>query len=99
MSITVVTTFKIDHAEARRLSGKAAEIMKRHGATHVRLGFCHAGAHAGTSSVVVTFADWAAYGRAAEAFYKDSAYQSILAETAKSGGVLLDRSIMVMQDL
>ena len=98
MPITVVTSFKIDRDQALRLAGQAAPMMKRHGATTVRLGLCHSGAHTGTVSVVITYPDWQSYGKAVHGMYEDKAYQSLFAEVLKIGQ-LLDRSIMVMQDL
>jgi uncharacterized protein (DUF1330 family) len=98
MPIAVVSTFKIDREQALRLASRATPILKRHGATAVRAGVCHSGARTGTVSVVITYPDWQTYGKAAQALYEDHAYQALLSEVMKTGE-LLDRSIMVMQDL
>ncbi|MDR3534805.1 MAG: hypothetical protein P4L90_30110 [Rhodopila sp.] len=98
MSITVVSTFRMDREHALRLAGKGAPIIKQHGATAVRLGFCHSGARTGTISVVISYPDWQTYGKAAQAMYEDKAFQSVLAEAMKAGE-LLERAIMVMHDL
>ena len=98
MAITTVSTFKIDREQGLRLASQAAPIIKRHGATAVRFGFCHSGARTGTISVVITYPDWQSYGKGAQGMYEDSSYQALLTEVSKSGE-LLDRSIMVMQDL
>lgn len=98
MPITVLTTFKIDRDAGLRLAGEAAPVLKRHGATGVRVGFCHAGPRTGTMTVVTMFQDWSSYGKGVQGMYDDPAYQHILAEGSKLGE-LLDRSIMVMQDL
>ena len=98
MAITTVTTFKIDLDQAVRLAGQAAPMLRRHGASAIRIGLCHSGAHTGKVSVVITYPDWQTYGTAAQALYEDHAYQALLSEVMKTGE-LLDRSIMVMQDL
>jgi hypothetical protein len=98
MPITSLTTFKIDREQGLRLAAQAAPILKRHGATAVRAGFCHAGPRTGTVTVVTIYPDWQVYGRAVQGMYEDQAYQALFAEVMKVGE-LLDRSIMVMQDL
>ena len=98
MAILSVSTFRIDHAQGVRLAGQAAPHFKRHGATMVRFGTCHSGPRAGVISVVVSYPDWQTYGKALQALSEDHAYQALLAEVTKAGE-LLDRSIMVMQDL
>jgi uncharacterized protein (DUF1330 family) len=98
VSITVVSTFRMDREQAVRLATQATPAMKRHGATNVRLGFCHSGAHTGTISVVINYPDWQTYGKAAQGMYEDKPYQALLTEAMKTGE-LLDRAIMVMQDL
>ena len=98
MPISSVTTFRIDREQGLRLAAQAAPILKRHGATAVRAGFCHSGAHTGTVTVVTMYPDWQAFGRAVQGMYEDQNYQTLFAEVVKTGE-LLDRSIMVMQDL
>lgn len=98
MPITVVTTFRIDREQGLRIASQAAPMIKRHGATAVRFGVCHSGAHTGVISVVVTFSNWQSYGSAVQGMYEDHAYQNLLGEAMKTGQ-LLDRSIMVMQEL
>lgn len=98
MAITTVVTFKIDQEQGLRLAGQAAPILKRHGASAVRVGLCHSGAHAGTISVIAIFPDWQAYGKAMQGMYEDHAYRTLIAEANKVGQ-LLDRAIMVVHDL
>jgi hypothetical protein len=98
MPITSLTTFKIDREQGLRLAAQAAPILKRHGATGVRAGFCHSGARTGTLTVVTMYPDWQVFGRAVQGMYEDHGYQNLFAEVMKIGE-LLDRSIMVMQDL
>jgi hypothetical protein len=98
MAITTVTTFKIDLDQAVRLAGQAAPMLRRHGASAIRIGLCHSGAHTGKVSVVITYPDWQTYGKAAQGMYEDQAYQSLFKEVLKIGE-LVDRSIMVVQDL
>lgn len=98
MSVTVVSTFRIDHAQGIRLAGQAAPHFKRHGATMVRFGMCYSGPRTGAISVVVNYPDWQTYGKALHALTEDHPYQALLAEVMKAGE-LLDRSIMVTQEL
>ena len=98
MSVTVVSTFKIDHAQGLRLAGQAAPHFKRHGATMVRFGTCYSGPRTGAIWLVVSYTDWQTYGRALHALSEDHAYQALLAEVMKVGE-LLDRSIVVGQEL
>jgi hypothetical protein len=98
MAITTVTTFKIDLDQAVRLAAQAAPMLKRHGASAIRIGLCHSGGHTGKVSVVITYPDWQTYGKAAQGMYEDQAYQSLFKEVLKIGE-LVDRSIMVVQDL
>ena len=98
MSIAVITTMRIDREKGLQLVSKAAPIAKRHGATGVRYGYCHSGSRTGSASVVLLFPDWETYGKAAQATAEDKAYQAVLTEASKVGEIL-DRSIMVLQDL
>jgi hypothetical protein len=98
MPITVVTTMRIDREVGLRLVKQGAPILKQHGATAVRYGYCHSGARTGSVSVVLTYPDWQTYGKAAHGLSDDKAYQAILAEVTKVGEIV-DRSIMVIQDV
>ncbi len=98
MAITVVSAFKIDHAQGMRLAGQATPHFKRQGATMVRFGTCYSGPRTGAISVIVTYPDWQTYGKALHALSEDHGYQALLAEVMKVGE-LLDRSIMVTQEL
>ena len=98
MPIASVTTFRIDREQGLRLAAQAAPILKRHGATGVRAGFCHSGGRTGSVTMVITYPDWQVFGRAVQGMYEDQGYQALFAEAMKTGE-LLDRSIMVMQDL
>ena len=64
----------------------------------MRLGNCTVGPYAGQVFTVLTFADWAAYGRAVESLGGDPEYQRIYAERIKSFE-LQERSLMVVDDL
>jgi hypothetical protein len=98
MPITSVITLKADHEEAHRIITKMAPLIKKHGATSVRFGFCHSGSRTATVSVVNVYPDWQAYGRAAQGMLDDKEFQGLLAEAMKAGEIV-DRSLMVMQEL
>jgi hypothetical protein len=98
MPITSVTTVKANHEEAHRIITKMAPLIKKHGATSVRFGFCHSGSRTGTVSVVNMYPDWQAYGSAAQGMLDDKEFQALLAEAMKVGDIV-ERSLMVMQEL
>ena len=75
-----------------------APLLKKHGATAVRVGNCTVGPYAGQVFTVLTFADWEAYGRAMQGLNSDPAYQRAYAEALKSFE-LQERSLMVVEDL
>ena len=98
MPIISVTTVKADHEQAHRIITKMAPLIKQHGATSVLFGICHSGSRTGTVSVANMYPDWQAYGRAAQGMLDDKEFQGLLAEAAKVGEIV-ERSIMVMQEL
>ena len=98
MTITSVTRWKIDPAKAQNLASEAAPLMKKNGASIVRVGFCHSGQYTGQTMVVAIYPDWQAYGKAMEVQSKDTAYQKLFGEVL-GVGELLDRTVMVTHDL
>ena len=97
MAIVAVSRWKGSFQDIS-LAKKIAPVLKRHGATAVRLGRCHAGAYAGQIFGVVTFADWAAYGRAMQELAADADYQSIYDELTRTFE-LQERTLSVVEDL
>jgi Domain of unknown function (DUF6854) len=97
MPIVVVTQLKGkgDHAPFAR---EAAAILKRHGAVAVRAGRAVAGHYAGDVVAAVTFADWAAFGRAMQGLSSDPAWRQYQSEVGKIFD-LVDRSIIAAEDL
>jgi hypothetical protein len=98
MPITSVTRWKIKHDEARKLASEAAPLLKKQGASAIRIGYCHSGAYTGQTMVVVIYPDWQTYGKAMEAQSQDTAYQGLFAKVLQSGE-LQDRTVMVTHDL
>jgi hypothetical protein len=98
MPITSVSRWKIDRSDAQKLAEEAAPLLKKHGASLVRLAFCHSGQFTGQTLVVTLYADWQSYGRAMEAQMQDPAWQSFFSQ-ALGKGELQDRSVLVTQDL
>jgi hypothetical protein len=64
----------------------------------VRFGTCHAGTYAGQLFAVITFSDWAAYGRAKQDLAGDADYLRIYGEATKAFE-LQERFISVIEDL
>jgi hypothetical protein len=64
----------------------------------VCLGTCYAGAYAGQIFGVITFLDWAAYGKVMQELAADADYQRIYAEITKAFE-LQDRMVSVIEDL
>jgi hypothetical protein len=98
MAITSVTRWKIDADKGRKLASEAAPLLKKNGASAVRVGYCHSGQFTGQTMVVVIYPDWQAYGKAMEAQSQDSAYQKLFGQVL-GVGELLDRTVMVTHDL
>jgi hypothetical protein len=97
MAVVSVSRWK-GNAQDTRLVKEVAPVLKKHGAVSVRLGNCTVGPYAGQVFTVLTFADWAAYGRAMQGLSGDSEYQRIYAEAIKTFE-LQERSLMVVEDL
>jgi hypothetical protein len=97
MAVTSVSRWKGD-PEKTALAKDIAPILKKHGAVAVRLGYCTAGAYAGQIFGVLTFADWASYGRAMQGLLEDPDYKRIYGGLSKTFE-LQERSVMVTEDL
>jgi hypothetical protein len=98
MTIVSVTRWKVSAEQAMPLARQGAPILKRHGATSVRVGPCYAGPDTGRFYVATTYPDWTAYGRALQAMAADAEWQRLLAEAMKTGE-LQDRSLIVAEEL
>ena len=96
MAIVVVSRWK--GPNDLTLARSAGPIFKRHGAASVRIGSCYSGEYTGQLVVVVTYADWAAYGNGMKAMIVDPDYQRLLAD-ATAGFDLQDRSIIVAEEI
>ncbi len=66
------------------LRKEAAAVWKKHGAVSLRIGSFYTGAYAGQNVVVITFPDWATYGRAMQAVSDDADYKRIIGEIDKT---------------
>ena len=97
MTIVSVSRWKGDPADTR-LAREIAPVLKKHGAVSVRLAFCHSGAHAGQTFGVITYPDWASYGRAMQSLSADADYKRILGEMSKTFE-LQERYLSVTEDL
>jgi hypothetical protein len=97
MAIVSVSRWKGD-PENTGLAKEIAPILKKHGAVSVRLGYCTAGAYAGQTFGVLTFPDWASYGRAMQGLSEDPDYKRMLGQLSKTFE-LQERSLMVTEDL
>jgi uncharacterized protein DUF6854 len=97
MAIVSVSRWKGD-AQDISLVREIAPVLKRHGAVSVRFGSCHAGTYAGQLFAVLTFPDWAAYGKAMHDLAGDADYLRIYGEATKAFE-LQERLISVIEDL
>ena len=98
MAITATSRWKGNREDALRIGKQVATILKSHGATAVRLGYCYSGECTGQLLAVTIFPDWSTYGRAMQAISEDSQYQSLLAEALKIGE-LQERAVFITEDL
>ena len=98
MAITTVTRWKGNREDALRIGKQVAPILKNHGATVMRLGYCHSGEYTGQHLAIINFPDWATYGRAMQAASEDREYQSLFAEAMKLAE-LQERAIFITEDL
>ena len=96
MAVVIVTRFKGNQDFAPLLK-QAAAILKKHGATSVRGGRCHAGEYAGQVVVATAVADWATYGRVMQGLTADADWQRLQAEATKNFE-LQDRSLIAAED-
>ncbi len=97
MAIVTVSRWK-GSVQDTQIAKEIAPILKRHGAVAVRLGICHAGAHAGQIFGIITFADWESYGKAMRALAADPEYQRVYAEVTKTFE-LQERTLSTVEDL
>ena len=97
MAVVSVSRWK-GNPQDTRLAKQIAPILKKHGAVSVRLGNCFAGAHAGQVFGVITYPDWATYGKAMQDLTSDPEYLKVLGELS-SAFELQERSIMSVEDL
>jgi len=97
MAITSVSRWK-GNPEDTRPAKEIAPVLKKHGAVSVRLSLCHSGAYAGQIFGVITYPDWAAYGRAMQGLSGDADYKRILGELSKTFE-LQERYLSVTEDL
>jgi hypothetical protein len=98
MAITAVSRWKGKLEDALPIARQVAPLLKRQGATSIRVGYCHSGAYTGQIYAAIFFPDWAAYGRAMQALSEDAEYQRIFAEALKVAE-LEDRSVLVTQEV
>jgi hypothetical protein len=98
MPIVSVTRWKVGTEQAMPIARRGAPILKRHGATSVRVGPCHSGPDTGLFYVATTYPDWATYGQALQAQAADAEWQRVMAEAVQAGE-LQDRSLIVAEEL
>lgn len=97
MPIIAISRWKGSYERALPLARQNATILKRHGATAVRVGTCYSGPDTGQLYALVTFPDWATYGRAQQAMAGDAEYQRLMSE-GLSIIELVDRSVIVAEE-
>jgi NIPSNAP len=97
MPIIHISRWKGSYDRALQFARQAAAIWKGHGATAARAGTCYSGPDTGQLYSILTFPDWATYGRAQQAIATDAEYQRLASEGV---GVieLIDRSVIVAEE-
>jgi|SRR6516165_615843 len=98
MAITVVTRLKGKQEDALPIAKEIAALLKAHGATAVRWGYCHSGPYAGQIFAATIYPDGASYGRAVQVLSEHAEFQRLVSEASKITE-LQDRSVIVTQDL
>jgi hypothetical protein len=96
--ITATSRWKGNREDALRIGKQIAPILKNHGATAMRLGYCYSGEYTGQLLAVVNFPDWATYGRAMQAISEDSQYQGLLSEALKIAELQVCRAEIINLD-
>ena len=76
--ITAVTRWKGNREDALRIGKQVAPILKKYGATTVRLGYCHSGEYTAQLLAVAIYPDWTTYGRVMQAISEDREYQGVI---------------------
>ena len=99
MPIVSVSRWKINPEDASRIVREVAPLLKAQGASRVTLGRIHTGQHAGQSTVVITYNDWEAYGKAMEAQHKDTKFQQLYGQAVKSGAELQERNVLSVEEI
>jgi hypothetical protein len=94
MAITVVSRWQISQDDAQRIVRDSAALMRKNGASDIRLGRIVSGDNVGQTTIVVSYPDWETFGRAQTAQQKDSAYQQ-QHQAALKAGQLLNRTLVV----
>lgn len=98
MSVTVVTRWSTpDISVAMDILRRAKTIQIKHGAESFRANQVYTGEFTGQLIVAAEYADLAAWGRAQAGMVADM--QPLFAETAKLGGVLQERVVLMGLDI
>jgi hypothetical protein len=98
MSVTIVTRWSTpDISAAMDILKRAKAIQLKHGAVSFHVNQIYTGEFTGQLIVAAEYADLAAWGRAQANMVADM--QPLLAETAKLGGVLQQRVILMGLDV
>ena len=98
MQIISVSRWRGKYEQGLPIAQRAAEIQKRHGATSVQSGTCYSGPDTGQLHSVVTFPDWATFGKFQQGAAADAEFQRLMAEVLKVVE-LLDRSVIVGEEI
>ena len=100
MTVTVVTRWTTPNVDASTKAAKQAKgVWMKHGAQDLRLSQIYSGQFTGQWLVSATFADMAAFGKAATAVSASPEMKTIQQENAKAGAALQERWLLVGTDL
>jgi hypothetical protein len=77
----------------------AVPVLKKHGATEVRISTLATGPFTGQLLYALTYPDWTTYGSAMQGMSEDPEFKAHLKRSADAGFVRQDRAILVTEIL
>jgi hypothetical protein len=99
MTVTVVTYRKGGTREAVTAAARELKVfVVKHGAEGLALNAVTAGPDAGQWALVLTFADWGAFGESMQSSFSDPQFAQVLSEM-DAAAQMVSRRILVSMDL
>ena len=100
MAITVVTRWIVPNTEASlKIAKRAKAIWMKNGAQEYRVSQLFTGPHTGQWLIATIFVDMAAYAKASLVVSATSGMRQVIADSAKAGAVMQNRTILLEHDI